>query len=69
MWGLCLSVGVGGGAIISGYIIEGMNMSCATLRQSLIAGASIDLGWNWTYGICAILYGVFILVLLVRSWV
>lgn len=44
MWGLCLSVGVGGGTIISGYIIE-------------------DLGWNWTYGICAILYGVWILVL------
>jgi len=39
MWGLCLSVGVGGGGIISGYIIQ-------------------DLGWNWTYGICAILYGV-----------
>lgn len=44
MWGLCLSVGVGGGTIISGYIIE-------------------DLGWNWTYGICAILYGVWILIL------
>lgn len=44
MWGLCLSVGVGGGSIISGYIIQ-------------------DLGWNWTYGICAILYGVWILVL------
>jgi len=41
MWGLCLSVGVGGGGIISGYIIQ-------------------DLGWNWTYGICAVLYGVFI---------
>jgi len=44
MWGLCLSVGVGGGIIISGYIIE-------------------ELGWNWTYGICAILYGVWILIL------
>ncbi|KAK5164681.1 uncharacterized protein LTR77_009887 [Saxophila tyrrhenica] len=44
MWGLCLSVGVGGGSIISGYIIQ-------------------DLGWNWTYGICAVLYGVWILVL------
>jgi MFS family permease len=44
MWGLCLSVGVGGGGIISGYIIQ-------------------DLGWNWTYGICAILYGVWIIVL------
>ncbi|KAK3679515.1 hypothetical protein LTR78_001076 [Recurvomyces mirabilis] len=44
MWGLCLSVGVGGGGIISGYIIQ-------------------DLGWNWTYGICAVLYGVFIPVL------
>lgn len=44
MWGLCLSVGVGGGTVISGYIIE-------------------DLGWNWTYGICAILYGVWILIL------
>lgn len=44
MWGMCLSVGVGGGTIISGYIIE-------------------DLGWNWTYGICAILYGVWILIL------
>ncbi|KAI0025805.1 MFS general substrate transporter [Xylariomycetidae sp. FL0641] len=43
-WGLCLSVGVGGGTIISGYIIE-------------------DLGWNWTYGICAILFGVLIPVL------
>ncbi|KAI1087653.1 MFS general substrate transporter [Rostrohypoxylon terebratum] len=43
-WGLCLSVGVGGGSIISGYIIE-------------------DLGWNWTYGICAILFGVWIIVL------
>ena len=43
-WGLCLSVGVGGGTVISGYIIE-------------------DLGWNWTYGICAILFGVWILVL------
>ncbi|KAK5759259.1 hypothetical protein LTS12_010582 [Elasticomyces elasticus] len=44
MWGLCLSVGVGGGGIISGYIIQ-------------------DLGWNWTYGICAILFGVWIPVL------
>ncbi|KAK3069290.1 hypothetical protein LTR53_012487 [Teratosphaeriaceae sp. CCFEE 6253] len=44
MWGLCLSVGVGGGGIISGYVIQ-------------------DLGWNWTYGICAILYGVFIPIL------
>jgi MFS family permease len=43
-WGLCLSVGVGGGTIISGYIIQ-------------------DLGWNWTYGICAVIYGVWILVL------
>lgn len=43
-WGLCLSVGVGGGSIISGYIIQ-------------------DLGWNWTYGICAIIYSVWILVL------
>lgn len=43
-WGLCLSVGVGGGTIISGYIIS-------------------DLGWNWTYGICAVIYGVWILVL------
>ena len=24
MWGLCLSVGVGGGSIISGYIIQGV---------------------------------------------
>ncbi|KAF1998816.1 serine/threonine kinase 16 [Amniculicola lignicola CBS 123094] len=40
-WGLCLTVGVGGGSCISGYIIQ-------------------NLGWNWTYGICAILYGVFI---------
>ncbi|KEF61961.1 uncharacterized protein A1O9_03533 [Exophiala aquamarina CBS 119918] len=40
-WGLCLSVGVGGGSVISGYIIQ-------------------DLGWNWTYGICACLYGAFI---------
>ncbi|KAI1391789.1 MFS general substrate transporter [Hypoxylon trugodes] len=43
-WGLCLSIGVGGGTIISGYIIEG-------------------LGWNWTYGICAIMFGVWIVVL------
>ncbi|KAI1077829.1 MFS general substrate transporter [Whalleya microplaca] len=43
-WGLCLSIGVGGGTIISGYIIEG-------------------LGWNWTYGICAIIFGVWIVVL------
>ncbi|TKA82498.1 hypothetical protein B0A55_01240 [Friedmanniomyces simplex] len=43
-WGLCLSVGVGGGGIIAGYIIQ-------------------DLGWNWTYGICAILFGVWIPVL------
>jgi MFS family permease len=43
-WGLCLSVGVGGGTIISGYIIQ-------------------DLSWNWTYGICAIMYGAWILVL------
>ncbi|KAI2619836.1 MFS general substrate transporter [Hypomontagnella submonticulosa] len=43
-WGLCLSIGVGGGTIISGYIIE-------------------DLGWNWTYGICAIMFGVWIIVL------
>ncbi|KAI1658593.1 MFS general substrate transporter [Daldinia decipiens] len=43
-WGLCLSIGVGGGTIISGYIIE-------------------DLGWNWTYGICAIIFGVWIVVL------
>ncbi|KAH9222545.1 major facilitator superfamily domain-containing protein [Leptodontidium sp. 2 PMI_412] len=44
-WGLCLSVGVGGGIIISGYIIE-------------------DLGWNWTYGVCAIFFGVWIPVLI-----
>ncbi|KUL89641.1 hypothetical protein ZTR_00559 [Talaromyces verruculosus] len=31
--------GVGGGTIISGYIIQ-------------------DLGWNWTYGICAIIFDV-----------
>jgi len=43
-WGLCLSVGVGGGSIISGYIIQ-------------------YLGWNWTYGICAVIFGVWILVL------
>ncbi|KAJ4291674.1 hypothetical protein N0V90_009569 [Kalmusia sp. IMI 367209] len=43
-WGLCLSVGVGGGSCISGYIIE-------------------NLGWNWTYGICACFYGVFILLI------
>ncbi|KAF3055103.1 Protein HOL1 [Daldinia childiae] len=43
-WGLCLSIGVGGGTIISGYIIK-------------------DLGWNWTYGICAIMFGVWIVVL------
>jgi len=44
MWGLCLSVGVGGGGIISGYVIQ-------------------DLGWNWTYGICAILYGILMVAL------
>ncbi|KAF9734281.1 hypothetical protein PMIN03_006557 [Paraphaeosphaeria minitans] len=44
-WGLCLSVGVGGGSCISGYIID-------------------SLGWNWTYGICACFYGVFILLIL-----
>lgn len=43
-WGLCLSVGVGGGSCISGYIIQ-------------------NLGWNWTYGICACLYGVFIILI------
>ncbi|KAI1212100.1 MFS general substrate transporter [Annulohypoxylon truncatum] len=43
-WGLCLSIGVGGGTIISGYIIQ-------------------NLGWNWTYGICAIIFGVWIIVL------
>ncbi|ORY11303.1 serine/threonine kinase 16 [Clohesyomyces aquaticus] len=43
-WGLCLSVGVGGGSCISGYIIQ-------------------NLGWNWTYGICAIFYGVFIILI------
>ncbi|CRG91781.1 Transient receptor potential cation channel subfamily M member 4 [Talaromyces islandicus] len=43
-WGLCLSIGVGGGTIISGYIIS-------------------NLGWNWTYGICAVIYGVWIVVL------
>lgn len=45
LWGLCLSVGVGGGSCISGYIIE-------------------NLGWNWTYGICACFYGVFIILIL-----
>ena len=44
MWGLCLSIGVGGGTVISGYIIQ-------------------DLGWNWTYGICSIIFGLWILVL------
>ncbi|KAF2797300.1 serine/threonine kinase 16 [Melanomma pulvis-pyrius CBS 109.77] len=48
VWGLCLSVGVGGGSCISGYIIQ-------------------NLGWNWTYGICAIFYGVFII--LIFFWV
>ncbi|KAI0484297.1 MFS general substrate transporter [Xylariaceae sp. FL0804] len=43
-WGLCLSIGVGGSSIISGYIIQ-------------------DLGWNWTYGICAVLFGVWMIVL------
>ncbi|KAF2877601.1 serine/threonine kinase 16 [Massariosphaeria phaeospora] len=43
-WGLCLSVGVGGGSVISGYICQ-------------------NLGWNWTYGICAIFYGVFIVLI------
>ncbi|KAH8817403.1 major facilitator superfamily domain-containing protein [Xylogone sp. PMI_703] len=43
-WGLCLSIGVGGGSVISGYIIQ-------------------DLGWNWTYGICACIFGVWIPVL------
>jgi MFS family permease len=43
-WGLCLSIGVGGGSCISGYIIE-------------------DIGWNWTYGICACLYGAFIILI------
>jgi MFS family permease len=43
-WGLCLSVGVGGGIVISGYVIQ-------------------DLGWNWTYGICACIFGVWTLVL------
>jgi MFS family permease len=47
-WGLCLSVGVGGGSCISGYIIQ-------------------NLGWNWTYGICSIFYGVFII--LIFFWV
>ncbi|KAF2661911.1 serine/threonine kinase 16 [Lophiostoma macrostomum CBS 122681] len=44
-WGLCLSVGVGGGSCISGYIIQ-------------------NLGWNWTYGICACFYGLFIVLIL-----
>ncbi|KAF2475771.1 serine/threonine kinase 16 [Lindgomyces ingoldianus] len=44
LWGLCLSVGVGGGSCISGYIIQ-------------------NLGWNWTYGICACFYGVFIILI------
>ncbi|KAF2734535.1 serine/threonine kinase 16 [Polyplosphaeria fusca] len=48
IWGLCLSVGVGGGSCISGYIIQ-------------------NLGWNWTYGICACFYGVFII--LIFFWV
>jgi MFS family permease len=43
-WGLCLSIGVGGGSCISGYIIQ-------------------DLGWNWTYGICACFYGAFIILI------
>ena len=43
-WGLCLSVGVGGGSCISGYIIQ-------------------NLGWNWTYGITAIFYGVFVILI------
>lgn len=37
-------MGVGGGIIISGYIIQ-------------------NLGWNWTYGICACIFGVWTLVL------
>ncbi|KAF2203835.1 serine/threonine kinase 16 [Delitschia confertaspora ATCC 74209] len=44
VWGFCLTVGVGGGSCISGYIIE-------------------DLGWNWTYGICACFYGAFIVLI------
>lgn len=47
-WGLCLSIGVGGGIMISGYIIQ-------------------DLGWNWTYGICACFFGVWTLVLFLFS--
>lgn len=43
-WGLCLSIGIGSGTMISGYIIQ-------------------DLDWNWTYGICAVIYGVWIVVL------
>ncbi|KAK5442626.1 hypothetical protein LTS15_011050 [Exophiala xenobiotica] len=61
-WGLCLSVGVGGASIISGYIIQvGFRWypTCATVCSSVTQ----DIGWNWTYGICAILYGVFIILI------
>lgn len=38
MWGLCLSVGVGGGGIISGYIIQdlGWNWTYGIVRRPLV---------------------------------
>lgn len=40
MWGLCLSVGVGGGSIISGYIIEGMSVLWCGLNNLLLTSIS-----------------------------
>ncbi len=37
MWGLCLSVGVGGGQIISGYIIQDLGKTLSSLTDSPLA--------------------------------
>jgi len=72
MWGLCLSVGVGGGTIISGCKSRPLQLSLKArdlpLRTPFAdedSNADIieDLGWNWTYGVCAIFFGVWIPVL------
>ena len=38
MWGLCLSVGVGGGGIIAGYIIQdlGEQVPCDAVRNTTL---------------------------------
>jgi hypothetical protein len=52
MWGLCLSVGVGGGAIISGYIIEGVQPDIVACRLEKLTDYALLLRSRLELDIC-----------------